>query len=74
MTVSQQLMVLYLAILGSIGTAGVPSASIYVRAELLAPDGRAGRTATCDPLIGSQTTVCRDDLAMESLSSPIFIR
>ena len=56
------------------GQGGVPAASIYVRAELLAPDGRDGRTAGCDPVVGSQTTVCRDDLAMESLSSPIFIR
>jgi hypothetical protein len=45
-----------------------------VRAELLAPDGRNARTAACDPVVGSQTTVCRDDLGMESLSSPIFIR
>jgi hypothetical protein len=56
------------------GQGGVPEASIYVRAELLAPDGRDGRTAGCDPVVGSQTTVCRDDLAMESLSSPIFVR
>jgi hypothetical protein len=56
------------------GHGGVPAASIYVRAELLAPDGRDERAAACDPVIGSQTTICRDDLAMESLSSPIFIR
>jgi hypothetical protein len=56
------------------GQGGVPAASTYVRAELLAPDGRAQRTTDCDPVVGSQTTVCRDDLAMESLSSPIFIR
>jgi hypothetical protein len=56
------------------GKDGVPAASIYVRAELLAPDGRSQRTTACDPVIGSQTTVCRDDLAMESLTSPIFIR
>jgi len=56
------------------GRGGVPAASIYVRAELLAPDGRAQRTTACDPVVGTQTTMCRDDLAMESLSSPIFIR
>ncbi|HET7310490.1 MAG TPA: CehA/McbA family metallohydrolase [Mycobacteriales bacterium] len=56
------------------GRDGIPAASIYVRAELLAPDARAQRTTGCDPAVGSQTTVCRDDLAMESLSSPIFIR
>ena len=56
------------------GRAGVPAAALYVRAELLAPDARAQRTTACDPVIGSQTTICRDDLAMESLSSPLFIR
>jgi hypothetical protein len=56
------------------GQGGIPAASVYVRAELLAPDGRDQRTAGCDPVVGSQTTVCRDDLAMEALSSPIFIR
>ncbi|HVT64019.1 MAG TPA: CehA/McbA family metallohydrolase [Mycobacteriales bacterium] len=56
------------------GTAGVPKASVYVRAELLEPDGRQLRTDTCDKVIGSQTTLCRDDLLMESLTTPIFIR
>jgi hypothetical protein len=56
------------------GKDGVPAAAVYVRAELLAPDGRDQRTTACDPVVGSQTTVCRDDLGMESLTSPIFIR
>ncbi|HET6815867.1 MAG TPA: CehA/McbA family metallohydrolase [Mycobacteriales bacterium] len=56
------------------GQNGIPDASIYVRAELLAPDARAQRTTACDPVVGAQTTACRDDLGMESLSSPIFIR
>ena len=56
------------------GTDGVPAAAVFVRAELLMPDGRAVRTTACDPLVGTGTTVCRDDLAMESLTSPIFIR
>lgn len=56
------------------GVAGIPTAHEFVRVELLLPDGRDQRTATCDPVVGSQTTVCRDDLAMEALTSPIFIR
>jgi hypothetical protein len=56
------------------GQGGIPAAAVYVRAELLAPDGRDQRTTACDPVLGSQTTVCHDDLAMESLSSPLFIR
>lgn len=56
------------------GVGGVPKASLFVRTELLEPDGRQLRTGLCDPVIGSQTTLCRDDLLMESLTSPIFIR
>jgi hypothetical protein len=56
------------------GAAGIPKASVFVRTELLEPDGRELRSATCDKVIGSQTTLCRDDLLMESLSSPIFVR
>jgi hypothetical protein len=56
------------------GHAGIPRASVFVRAELLEPDARQLRTDTCDKVIGSQTTLCRDDLLMESLTSPIFIR
>jgi hypothetical protein len=56
------------------GAAGIPKASTFVRAELLEPDARTLRTAVCDPIIGSQTTICRDDLLMESLTSPIFVR
>jgi hypothetical protein len=56
------------------GQDGVPAASVFVRAELLAPDGRDQRATACDPVIGSQTTVCRDDLGMEALTSPLFIR
>ncbi|HVV76441.1 MAG TPA: CehA/McbA family metallohydrolase [Mycobacteriales bacterium] len=56
------------------GVNGMPKASLFVRAELLEPDGRQLRTDTCDKIVGSQTTICRDDLLMESLTSPIFIR
>lgn len=56
------------------GTGGIPKASVFVRTELLMPDGRELRSATCDKVIGSQTTLCRDDLLMESLTSPIFVR
>jgi hypothetical protein len=56
------------------GVDGIPKASLFVRTELLEPDGRQLRTEVCDPIVGKQTTVCRDDLLMESLTSPIFIR
>jgi hypothetical protein len=56
------------------GRGGVPAAATYVRAELLGPDAREARLAGCDPVVGSQTTLCHNDLVMESLTSPIFVR
>jgi hypothetical protein len=56
------------------GVAGVPQAKQFVRSELLETDARQLRAGTCDRVIGSKTTLCRDDLLMESLTSPIFIR
>jgi hypothetical protein len=56
------------------GRDGIPAAHLYVRAELLGPDAREAREAGCDPVVGAQTTLCRDDLVMESLTSPIFVR
>jgi hypothetical protein len=55
------------------GVDGMPSAATFVRAELLAPDGADARRLGCDPLIGDQTTVCRNDLAMQALTSPIYV-
>jgi len=55
------------------GVAGIPAAGKFVRAELLESDGKAQRQSTCDPVVGSQTTLCHNDLAMEALSSPLFI-
>ena len=57
-----------------LGLGGVPAAQIFVRAELLAPDASDVRQAGCDPVVGSQTTLCRDDLVMEALTSPLFLR
>jgi len=57
------------------GTDGIPAAATFVRAELLEPDARAARQQTCDPILEQiQSTLCADDLLMESLTSPIFVR
>ena len=56
------------------GSGVVPGARLFVRAELLAPDAKQLRAATCDAVVGTQTTVCRNDLAMQALTSPLFIR
>jgi hypothetical protein len=55
------------------GVGGIPAATMFVRAELLAPDGKTQRRSGCDPVVGAQTTLCRNDLAMEALTSPVFI-
>jgi hypothetical protein len=56
------------------GHGDVPIARRFVRAELLTKDGVAARRLNCDPLVGARTTVCRNTLLMESLTSPIYVR
>jgi hypothetical protein len=55
------------------GSAGVPNAARFVRAELLTRDAKAQRLLGCDPSLGGQTTMCRNDLVMEALTSPIYV-
>ena len=40
---------------------------------LRGPDGQSARQQGCNPVIGTQTSYCRDVLAMEAVSSPIFL-
>ena len=51
----------------------LPPGTTFVRAELLAPDGKSERAAGCDPVVGGAATECRDDLVMEALTSPLFV-
>ena len=55
------------------GTDGAPAADVFVRAELLAPDAAEARRLGCDPVVGDQTTLCRNDLLMQALTSPVYI-
>jgi hypothetical protein len=55
------------------GRDGIPAAHRFVRVELLRTDGKVARRPGCDRVVGSQTTLCRDDLVMEALTSPIFV-
>jgi hypothetical protein len=58
-----------------LGQNGVPAASRFVRVELLMPDARDLRRQTCDPILQQAgSTLCTDDLLMEALTSPIFVR
>ncbi|MBV9098610.1 MAG: hypothetical protein JO079_11185, partial [Frankiaceae bacterium] len=52
---------------------GIPAGSKFVRAQLLGPDGQAARQQGCDPVVGTQTTYCHNVLAMEAISSPLFL-
>ena len=57
------------------GTAGIPAAASFVRVEMLMPDARAQREQTCGPILEQiPSTLCDDDLLMEALTSPIFVR
>jgi hypothetical protein len=57
----------------SLGHDGIPAGTKFVRAQLIGPDGQSARQQGCDPVVGSQTTYCRDVLAMEAVTSPIFL-
>ncbi|HZQ26244.1 MAG TPA: CehA/McbA family metallohydrolase, partial [Acidimicrobiales bacterium] len=50
-----------------------PAEGGWVRASLLLPDTTAERSASCDPLVGAQTTYCRDHLVEVALTSPIYL-
>jgi hypothetical protein len=56
-----------------LGRGGVPAGHRFVRVELLHRDGVSQRRSTCDAVIGRQSTLCRDRLVMEALTSPIFL-
>jgi hypothetical protein len=59
-------------VLGLNSTITFRSRSPWVRAELLLPDAEATRRQLCDPLLGTATTLCRNRLAVLSLTSPIY--
>ena len=56
-----------------LGSGGIPAGSKFVRAQLLGPDGQAARQQGCDPVVGTQTTYCHNVLAMEAITSPLFL-
>ncbi len=51
-----------------------PAAAGWVRAELYAEDAREQRRAACEPLIGDQTTYCRNRVGLLGLTSAIYLR
>lgn len=50
-----------------------PAGTTWVRAEVGVPDGADARATVCDPLVGAETSYCRDRLGLLALTSPIYI-
>jgi hypothetical protein len=45
----------------------------WVRAELYTEEGRSARLASCEPVLGGQTTYCRNKAGILALTSPIYV-
>jgi hypothetical protein len=52
----------------------IPVDVTRVRTELVAEDLEDSRVTVCDDAFGDQTTYCRNQLALLSLTSPIYVR
>jgi hypothetical protein len=50
-----------------------PDAATWVRAEIFEPDLASEREAACDPLLGGDTTYCRNYLLTLGMTSAIFL-
>jgi hypothetical protein len=50
-----------------------PAQAGWVRATLYAPDGQAERRATCDQAAGTETTLCRYEVAALAMTSAIYL-
>jgi hypothetical protein len=50
-----------------------PAQAGWVRATLYAPDGAAQRRAACDGALGDRTTLCRYEVGMLAMTSPIYL-
>lgn len=59
-------------LLGPGGTFSFRTTSRWVRAELLLPDLQPFRQNRCDPIVGSETTYCRNRLLVLAMTSPIY--
>jgi hypothetical protein len=52
----------------------VPRGTTWAYAELYGDDQQELRAATCDPLLGDQTTYCRNRIALLAMTSAIYVR
>lgn len=60
-------------VVGSEAGFSVPAGTTWVRAELTGPDGAEVRRATCDPLVGDETSYCRDRVGLVALTSAVYV-
>ena len=51
----------------------LPSDKTWVRAEILEPDAREQRAQACDPLVGGETTYCRNSLLVLAMTSALYL-
>ena len=45
----------------------------WVWAQLYSPDARAERAATCDPVVGADTTYCRNQVGVLAMTSALYV-
>src|SRR4051812_15605758 len=51
-----------------------PKGTTWVFAELYGEDAREQRQQACEPLIGSQTTYCRNRIALLAMTSALYVK
>ncbi len=54
-------------------TFSAPANATWVRAEIAEPDLADERRVTCDTVVGSETTYCRNDLLVLAMTSAIYV-
>jgi hypothetical protein len=52
----------------------VPKGTTWVAAELYGDDQQELRQQTCEPVIGSQTTYCRNRIALLAMTSALYVK
>jgi len=50
-----------------------PETATWARAEIYQEDAKDVRTAACDGILGSETTICRNDIAVLAMTSAIYL-
>ena len=51
----------------------LPAGATWVRAEIVEPDLKDQRRATCDPVVGDQTSYCRNQILVLAMTSALYL-